>query len=173
MSVYEESGFAFDFTAALNSAVHDKDAPHDGNTFWPGVDFRVFSTGKEVWVEVKSWSFKKILDSVERKSAKKDYRTKLLQGRADEFRDDIVGKFLGTTSYLAWSGLGVPNRVFYIVFLEPPDRGSAALLGPFRDRLRDEFKNAQSRPWGHKIMYEVVDLARFQSLFPNYPVKRT
>ena len=75
-------------------------------------------------------------------------------------------------SYLAWSGLGAPARVFYVVFLEPPSRGSAPLLNVFRECLRNEFKNAQATPWGAKIQYEVVDLARFQTLFPNYPVTR-
>lgn len=91
---------------------------------------------------------------------------------ADEFREDIFNKFLGTTSYLAWSGLGIPDHVFYVVFLEPPNQGSAPLVNVFRERLRNEFKNAQATPWGQKIRYEVVDLTRFQTLFPNYPVTR-
>ena len=97
---------------------------------------------------------------------------KLVKDAADEFRDDIVAKFLGTTSYLVWSGNSLPSTVQYIVFLEPPDRGSRALLGPFQDRLRDQFKNAQARPWGKRIRYRVVDIAGFQKMFPNYPVNR-
>jgi len=173
MSVYQESGFEFDFTSAPYSIIHDKDFPQDGNTFWPGVDFRIFEAEREVWIEVKSWSFKLILDKIERRTAKKDFTRKLLKDAADEFRNDIMAKFLGTTSYLVWSGNSIPHKVLYLVFLEPPDRGSRPLLGPFQDRLRDQFKNAQARrPWGKRIAYRVVDLKEYQQMFPNYPVKR-
>ena len=170
MSVYKESGFTFDFGAASAIAVHDKADPHDGNTFWPGVDFRVADGGREVWIEVKSWSYRRILDRVERRGAMKDYEAKLAQKTTEEFRDEIVAKFLGTSCYLGWSGLGIQPRVLYVVFLEPPDRGSRALLGPFRDRLRDEFKNAQARPWGKRIGHCVVDLQGFQQKLPGYTV---
>ena len=171
MSVYEESGFRFDFTSATESAIHDKADPHDGNTIWPGVDFRVLENDVEIWIEVKSWSLKQIRDRTERHQAKQDYYGKLNTG-IDAFRDVIVHKFLGTTSSLAWSGLGVPKRVNYIVFLEPPNRGGRALLGPFQDRLRNQFKNAQARTWGSRIRYKVVDMVEFQTEFPNYPVAR-
>jgi hypothetical protein len=173
MSVYEESGFQFDFTSAIDSSIHDKDLPHDGNTFWPGVDFRVVESQREVWIEVKSWSFSRIHDKVERRTAQRDFAQKLVKDATDEFRDEIVAKFFGTTSYLVWSGISVPPAVTYIVFLEPPNRGSRALLGPFQDRLRDQFKNAQARPWGKRITYRVVDMAGFHELFPNFLVKRS
>lgn len=173
MRIYQESGFSFDFRAALHSVVHDKAEPFgDGNAFWPAIDFRVVESDYEVWIEVKSWSFKAILDRVARRSAKKDFESKLLKKGADEFRNDIVGKFLGTTSYLAWSGHKLPASVCYVVFLEPPDRGTRPLLGPFQDRLRDEFKNAQGRAWGKRIQYWVVDLSGFNKDFPQYPVTR-
>lgn len=172
MSIYRESGFEFDFTSSVRSVIHDKDVPHDGNTFWPGVDFRIFETDQQVWLEVKSWSFKAILERVERRRAKQDYNRKLIEAGANAFRDDIVAKFLGTTCYLTWASLEIPDRVCYVVFLEPPDRGSRALLGPFQDRLRDQFKNAQARSWGRRIKYRVVDIALFQMEFPNYPVVR-
>ena len=172
MSVYQESGFQFDFTAAVQSVIHDKDLPHDGNTFWPGVDFRVFEDDREVWIEVKSWSFKLILDKIERRQAKKDYQNKLLGDAAGEFRRDIVEKFLGTSCYLAWAQHSMPQEVYYVVFLEPPNKGSQPLLGPFQDRLRDQFKNAQARPWGKRIKYRVVNIEQFQKEFPNYPIAR-
>ena len=179
MTRYKESGFWFDFTAANHSAIHDKGSPdednsnaatpRDGNTFWRGVDFRVTEDTRAIWVEVKGWNSRQIFQQGRRGASRLDFERRL---KANELRDEIIDKFLGTTSYLAWSGMGLPDRVFYVVFLEPPDRGSAPLLLPFRDRLRDEFKNAQARTWGRRIEYEVVDLARFQTLFPNYPVTR-
>ena len=172
MSVYEESGFRFDLSAADHSVIHDKADLHDGNTFWPGVDFRVFEGDSQIWIEVKSWDFKMFLDRMERKQVKRDFFAKFIKEGADEFRNAIVAKFLGTTCYLAWSGLGVPQSVHYVVFLEPPDRGSRPLLGPFQDRLRDQFKQAQARPWGHRITYQVVDLAEFQRQFSNYATER-
>ena len=172
MSIYEESGFLFDFTSASNSTIHDKAFPNDGNTFWPGVDFRVFEGHREVWIEVKSWRRKLVHDKVERRTTQKDFARKLIDDAASEFRDDIVSKFLGTTSYLAWSGNDIPRAVLYIVFLEPPNRGSRPLLLSFQDRLRDQFKNAQTRSWGKRIAYRVVDMAGFQELFPHYAVKR-
>jgi hypothetical protein len=179
MKIYKESGFWFDFTAAGHSTIHDKLGPdednpdaaiaRDGNTFWRGVDFRVMEDSREVWVEIKSWSTRKINQQMAWRSVNKDYKTRT---KANELRDEIIDKFLGATSYLTWSGTGVPNRVFYVVFLQPPNRRSTPLLGPFRDRLRDEFKNAQNRSWGSRIAYQVVDLAMFQTIFPDYPVRR-
>ena len=169
MSIYEESGFQFDFTAANFSAIHDKATPHDGNTIWKGIDFRVFENNDhQIWIEVKSWDLKRFANQPARRKAKDQFCAKLTENGAD----DIVRKFLGTTCYLAWSGLGIPQSVHYVVFLEPPDRGSRPLLGPFQDRLRGQFKQAQARDWGGRITYQVVDLAQFQRQFPNYPTKR-
>ncbi len=171
MSTFDESGFRFDFSAASSGAIiHDKnDDGCDGNTFWPGVDFRVKEAPQEVWIEVKSWSLQSILERASRRGAGRDFALKMA---ADQFRDDIVAKFLGTTSFLAWSGIGIPQKVKFVVFLEPPNRASRALLSPFKDRLCDEFKNAQARPWGRKLGFMVVDFELFASEFPTYPVSR-
>ena len=141
----------------------------DEITFRPGVDFRVFESQREVWIEVKSWSFKLIHDRIERRTARKDFTQKLLKDATDEFRNDIITKFSGTTSYLVWSGNTIPRAVLYIVFLEPPNRGGRALLGPFQDRLRNQFKNAQARPWGKRIAYRVVDISGYQHISPVIP----
>ena len=148
MSIYVESGFRFDFSAAQGCVIHDKAEPHDGNTFWSGVDFRIFEPNCEIWIEVKSWRLGRVADQTERKRRSADFNSKFLSDRIIEFRDDIVNKFLGTTSYLAWSGKGVPERVQYVVFLEPPNTSSQPLLESFQLQLRDEFKNAQARSWG-------------------------
>ncbi len=167
MSVYRESGFEFDFSSARSSTIHDKAEPHDGNTFWPGVDFRIVEPEEDVWIEVKSWSYDLIRDRSERWRAARDWNERV---GTDLLRDETVGKFFGTTAYLAWSERGLPPRVRYVVFLQPPTRKDRGLLGPFRERLRDEFKNAQAREWGRRIRFEVVDLELFRSLFPNYKV---
>ena len=130
----------------------------------------MFEESRELWIEVKSWSFKRIVDRTERRTAKRDFARKLINRAADEFRTEITLKFLGTTSYIAWSRLGIPETVRYVVFLEPPDRGSRPLLGPFQDRLRDQFKNAQARRWGRRIQFKVADLPEFQREFPDYPI---
>jgi hypothetical protein len=171
LSIFDESRFRFDFSAASGGAtIHDKnDDGCDGNTVWPGVDFRVKEANKEVWIEVKSWSLQSILDRASRRGAHRDFTIKMA---ADQFRDDIVAKFLGTTSFLAWSGIGIPQKVNFVVFLEPPNRATRALLSPFKDRLRDEFKNAQARAWGRKLGFMVVDFELFTSEFPAYPVTR-
>jgi hypothetical protein len=168
--VIEESGFRFDFSQARDYRLHDKTGERgDGNTIWSGIDFRIIEHDHEVWIEVKSWSFKRIFDRVQQTTAKKDWQKKMGE-ELERFRDDILQKFLGTTAYLAWSGTPLPDRVVYVVFLEPPDAGSAALLGPFRDRLRDRFKNAQARTWGRRIQYDVYNLPRFSLEFPQYLV---
>jgi hypothetical protein len=174
MRRYKESGFWFDFRAANDSVIHDKEMdsdgnPQDGNTCWPGVDFRVFENDREVWVEVKSWSHKYIRGFAQQNKSRRDFLSKI---RSDEFRYKIFGKFIGTTSYLIWSGKHIPERVFYVVFLEPPNRGSLPLAMAFGERIREEFKNVNNRPWGNRIRYIVVDMARFQSQFPNYSVTR-
>jgi len=170
LSVLSESGFSFDFSASPGGAVTHDRVSGDGNTMWPGVDFRVAEHDREIWIEIKSWSFKRILEKVERYKSNRDFKQKMI---ADEFRDEIFSKFLGTTSFLSWSGIGLPNSVTYVVFLEPPNRGSRALLQPFRDRLRDEFKNTRDLSWGSRIGLEVVDLEQFRAKLPNYPVGQT
>lgn len=170
MREYEEPPFRFDFRSATHSTKHDKQPPDDWNTFWPGVDFRVTEKDREVWIEVKSWKFKAMRDRAVRQHTQSDYYRKLLKKDVEAFRDEIVTKFFGTTSYLVWSKMGIPETVYYVVFLEPPNRGSRALLGPFQTRLREQFKDARSRPWGKRIRYTVVDLAQFQQEFPTYPV---
>lgn len=167
MSIFREPPFEFDFTAAPACFRHDEPLPHDGNNVWPGVDFSVQEHSRQLWIEVKSWSFKAILKKAERHKASRDWRLKVA---SDSLRDAIVAKFIGTTAYLHWSGIGLPERVDYIVLLEPPNRSSRPLLGPLRDRLRDEFKKANSRPWGTKISYEVVDLNGFRARCPRYLV---
>lgn len=169
MRIYRESKFTFDFTVARDSVDHDK-IDGDGNTFWDGVDFRVAEEGREVWIEVKNWRFKLMPNSAERLFAQRDFQGKLSNKThyMDAFRDEIVHKFLGTTCYLAWARIDVPEEVYYVVLLDPPNRGSRALLLPFQDRLRDQFKNAQSR--GFRIKCKAIDLQGFQQEFPDYPV---
>jgi hypothetical protein len=162
----------FDFSTAQGSVIHDRADPHDGNTFWSGVDFRIFEPNLEIWIEVKSWKFGRGSDQTERKRRSIEFNQKFLDDRLKEFRDDIVIKFLGTSCYLAWSGKGIPERVQYIVFLEPPNVGSQPLVEAFTLELRDAFKNAQARSWGRRITYKVVDLEQFKAEFPNYPVER-
>jgi hypothetical protein len=162
VSIYVESGYRFDFTAASHSVVHDKAHPHDGNTIWPGVDFRISESDRQIWVEVKSWRRRGV-------EAQVSFHRRM---GVDALCDDIADKFMGTTCYLHWSQLGVPDTVHYVVLIEPPDHKSRALLIPFRKRMRDRFKNAQARPWGRRITYQVVDIAGFQSAFPVYPVTR-
>ena len=170
MSIYEEPPFRFDFSAATHSVKHDKPSPDDWNSFWPGVDFRVLESNREVWIEVKSWKRKTLRDRTERIRIQSDFDAKFVNKQVAEFRDDIVAKFLGTTCYLAWSQIGVPDRVYYVVLLEPPNRGSNPFLLTFARHLRDGFKEAQARSWGRRIQYKVVNLAEFQREFPNYPV---
>jgi hypothetical protein len=170
VSALTESGFRFGF--AGDEAVRHDQRSGDGNTFWPGVDFRVMEVGRQVWIEVKSWSFGRDTDRTEGKRAAADYADKLEGRSANLFRDEIAAKFLGTTAYLAWSGLGIPERVLYVVLLEPPSRGSRALLGPLRDRLRERFKQAQARPWGRRIAVFVVDGQGYRDQFPGFTLTR-
>ncbi|MBC7528100.1 MAG: hypothetical protein H7308_11175, partial [Chthonomonadaceae bacterium] len=93
MSTYDESNFRFDFTQAQRSVIHDKAEPHDGNTFWKGVDFRVFEAKREVWIEVKSWSSMRFRDPDERKSAKIKFVKEKMGDEIEKFRDEIVNKF--------------------------------------------------------------------------------
>lgn len=169
MNIYEEPPFSFDFSLAKQCARHDKPSPEDGNTFWPGVDFRIIESNREVWIEVKSWKCKSLQNRTERKRIQSDFDKKFVNKDIDEFRDAIVSKFLGTTCYLAWSGIGVPNKVCYIIFLEPPNRGSNPFLLTFARHLGNGFKNAQARSWGRRIQVKVVNMTEFQRELP-YPV---
>lgn len=172
MSVYREKNLRFDFSSAQGSVIHDKAEPHDGNTFWDGVDFRVFEPDREIWIEVKDWKFGRGSDRTVRNQRRIEFNQKFLDDHLKEFRNDIVHKFLGTTCYLTWSHKGIPERVQYVVLLEPPNVGSQPLVESFALELRDAFKNAQARSWGRRITYKVVDLEQFKTEFPQYPVER-
>jgi hypothetical protein len=163
-----ERPFCFRFPDTVHCVRHDGTDPgDDGNKIWHGIDFRIIGPPREVWVEVKSWSFKKILERSQRHAAKRDYS---LRTAGLELRDEIVQKFLATSAVLSWAGIDFPSKVLFVVLLEPPNSGVRPLLGPFHDVLREEFKNAQSKPWGRRIAFKVVDKNGYSALFPGYEV---
>lgn len=168
MKRIDEHPFKFLFPDGTDCKKHDSTLlGDDGNKIWQGIDIRVVEHSREVWVEVKCWSFKKILERARRHATKRDFQ---LRAASVDLRNEIVQKFLTTTAFLSWSRIGVPEKVLFEVFLEPPNAGSSPLLGPSRDALRDEFKNAQSRPWGNRIAFRVVDKQGCARLFTTYQV---
>ncbi len=167
MQIYE-SPFIFEFPDGIVCLRHDALDNGDGNNVWPGIDIRVEIPGRHLWIEVKSWNIPDLQDETLKTRISKDFQSKLATKKMEKFRDDIFGKFLGTTSFLSWSGIGIPENVTYIILLQPPTRSGSALLGPFQTRLREHFKNAVSTKWGRRIKYQVMDVDAFRKAFPDY-----
>ena len=166
MRIVEESGIEFDFTAAASVMRPDKE-PSGG--VWPNVDFRVDEGERELWIEVKSWHPSRFKTQSERIAKTKEFIGKL---SSDELRKKLVAKFLGTSAYLAWTGVFVPKKVIYVMLLdsEPLRRDQAALLVSFKDRLKPRFPTTP--PWTHSITHVVMDLETFQARFARYPCRR-
>ena len=162
----QESGIEFDFTGA-NAVVRPDKEPFGG--VWPNVDFRVDEGTRELWIEVKSWHPSRFKTFEERTAKTNEF---LGNVASDRFREKLVAKFLGTTAYLAWTGTFEPKKVLYVLLLDsaPLRSDQAALLGPFKDKLKQAFPKAH--PWSHFITHVVMDLETFQRQFARYSCAR-
>lgn len=158
-----ESQIEFDFSAARSVFEHDTTSSKcqgtssaDGNTFWPGVDFRVEDDRGWIWLEVKNW----------RGRMRGSFASKL---KSRPFADEMRGKFLGTAAYLAYSGTFVPAPIRYVLLFKPPTTPDEALLATFQDLVRAEM----SAPRRLNISVYVWNLNTWNHEFPDYQAKRT
>jgi hypothetical protein len=167
VTIEVESGIDFDFRTAVDLKRHDRPVAQggEGNTIWNGVDFRVLDSVGWVWVEVKSWNPGRIAP----RYRGGNQRRFVGRMRSREFGLELRAKFLGTTSFLAWTGAFLPAPVTYVVVLQPPRPLDKALMGTFATRVRAAFPNPG--PWTQALSVAVVDLADWNALYPHFPAK--
>ncbi len=149
MSVFEESGLEFDFSAAISATKHDT-----VNTVFKGVDFVVTDRDGHLWVEVKSWS-PNVIPPHRRGGQRRSYLSKM--GR--------LGRRGGTLT-------GAPPNapVRYVMLLEsvPTD---AALRSHLMTRMRNVIRRqGAASPWTHPVEVAVVDVAEWSARFSMYSV---
>ncbi len=157
-----ESEIEFDFSNALQVFEHDTtlsncegDSIAEGNTVWPGVDFRIEVSFGSIWIEVKNWR---------RMPGKFAYRMK-----SKSFAEEMRAKFLGTTAFLAWNGNFSKAALHYVLLFEPNPRTDPSLLGPFLDLIKGEL----NIPRELKIDVFVMTLDKWNQTYPDYPAKKT
>ncbi len=157
-----ESGLEFDFSKAhvvyehdRTSAKCDGSSTADGNTYWPGVDFRIEEDTGWIWLEIKNW----------RGRMQGSFRAKLM---SKAYAEEMRSKFLGTTSFLAWNNAFTSGSVRYILLFEPPTPFDRALLAPFQDFVRQEM----SHPDKLDIRTYVFDVRSWNTVFTDYPVRK-
>jgi hypothetical protein len=175
MSLYTESGIEIDLT---NATAHEK---HDAiNTIWGGVDFVIeeanqggvdFIIGeidRQIWLEMKSWS-PRVIPPHRRGGQRRSYLSKM---KSKEFPKSLREKFLGTCSFLTLTGNPPNAPILYVLLLEsaPTD---TALRVHMMTRLRSLIptRGVTARPWSHTISVVVVDVAEWNSRFPQYPAR--
>lgn len=162
MKTCVEGDIEFDFSLARTVREHDTTMPKcdegsapDGNTYWPGVDFRIEDDNGWIWLEVKDWRGR-MAGSFGHKMRSKDY--------AEQMR----GKFLGTTAFLAWNQTFQSDPVRYILLFEPPTTFDRSLLAPFQDLVRKEM-NAAGRL---NINTYVMRLDGWNAVFDYFPARK-
>lgn len=161
----EESYIEFDFSAASHVFEHDTQCPRckgvsqaDGNSLWPGVDFRLWDDAGWIWLEVKNW----------RVSARNAYRKKM---RSGAFAAEMREKFLGTAAYLAWraDAAALPAGLTLVFLFQPPAGADPVLRGVFLQLLRNQLHNAL-QPVGLRLA--LVDVSSWNDHFSIYPAKQ-
>lgn len=159
-----ESEIEFDFSNALQVFEHDTtvsncegDSIAEGNTVWPGVDFRIEDSDGEIWIEVKNWRGTK---------GKRNYLSKM---KSRSFAEEMRAKFLGTTAFLAWNGNFRKALLHYALLFESHPKADPCLLGPFNDLLRSQLPI----PNRLEIKVFVMNLEKWNETYPEYPAKKT
>jgi hypothetical protein len=162
VSVLVESNIEFDFSRATQVIEHDKQAG-DGNSVWPGVDFRIEDPPGWIWLEVKSWDPTHIAPA-RRGGTRWSFICKM---KSKPFAAEMRNKFLGTTAFLAWTNAFPLSDTRYIILFVPPKPLDKALLGTHNQLLRGHFP--KTAPWAQPIRVSVLTIAEWNLRFPQYP----
>lgn len=168
--LFVESNIEFDFSAALRVMKHDKpiDPAHpeqQGNTNWPGMDFCIEEAAGWIWLEVKSWDPTHI--APQRRGGNR--WSFICNMRSDIYAKDMRNKFLGTTSFLAWTNTFplAPTKV--VMLFQPPRPMDSALVGSRSLRMRGHIPNRSL--WQKPILVSVLTVDEWNLRFPLYPAR--
>lgn len=160
MSVIVESGIEIDFTPAVSVVKHDL-----LNSVWPGVDYIIDDGAQEIWLEIKNWEPTGM--SAKRRGGQR--WSFLCKMRSKTFfREELRGKFLGTTSFLCYTGTPPIRPVLYVVLLESP-RFDPVLMPHVNDRMRGLLRPHVA--WRPPIAVAVLNVSEWNSRFPHYPAR--
>jgi hypothetical protein len=164
MPVCKESGIEFDFNVAKQVHAHDMKCQctgkygRDDNSLWPGVDFRIEDAEGWLWLEVKNW----------RVSARNSYTRKM---RSKAFAGEMREKLLGTAAFLASRKKpdAFPSPLTLVFLFQPPPSADPGLQGIAYQLIREQIHSALTPL---NISFVVVDIARWNQKFPDYPAKQ-
>jgi hypothetical protein len=166
VSVFQESGIEFDFTAASSAEKFDS-----ASRVFPSVDFLVTDTYGQLWVEVKSWRVSRFPPR-NRGGQRRAFLAKLRLGKDAPFPRELREKFLGTCTQLTLTGTPPTTDICYIVVLESDRPLDSQLRTHLMDRLRQQLRtSARQNPWVFPISVAVVNTAEWNQQLSFYPAR--
>lgn len=164
----DESDLRFDFSAAVWCDKHDAT-----NKVFPGVDFILQETDRQIWLEVKNWEGSSI-PARRRGGQRRSFLAKL-SGNVF-FKETLRAKFIGTCAYLALTDRAVQGDILYIALLESPHMDAALMLRA-TERLRSlvyrtgvwHYTDADGERIPIRVNAVVLNLPEWNTRFPEYP----
>ena len=159
-----ESKIEFNFDSAFEVHTHDLncrcegDHQRDGNSLWPGVDFRIVDAEGALWLEVKNW----------RVSARNSYSRAM---RSKMFAREMREKFLGTAAFLASrkDPNAMPSPLTLVFLFQGPHGADPRLRGICNQLVRDQLHSALNPL---NIRFAIVDVDTWNQRFPDYPARQ-
>jgi hypothetical protein len=154
MSEWQEGGLKLQFKTDTVVFKHDGKSginqaqgniPVDGNSVWPGVDFRIENGGYWIWLETKEWPARSEND--------------LADITHEAFALKMRAKFLGTIAYLAWIDK-FDHKPVRLVFLFERNSGADLAL---RVAFQDNMKRMLKFPKGFDCKIIVMNVTQWNS----------
>ena len=175
MSVFVESDIEFDFTKAHRVIEYENlmaglpgASANQRNTFWPGIDFHIEDAPDDViWLEVKSWHPASIAPKY-RGGSRRSFQCKM---KSKTYAKEIREKFLGVSAFFLWDNRPVPEKVRFLLLLEPPNPVDAALVLTFGQKVRSQLRPPKILAWRSRIEVDALTLAEWNRRFPDYPAR--
>ena len=155
MPTVVESGIEFSYAAPASFV--KLDVGDHSRSGWKGVDF-VIDEGKAwIWLEVSNYRYDRLR------------HIRISNMNRNRLFDELLGKYLGTTSFLAHKGDFVCKPLLYALILEVPSFDSS-LLNASLDRMRNYVR--PSGPWKCPVQAAVMNLESWNDRFPEYEARR-
>ncbi|MBC8142341.1 MAG: hypothetical protein H7Y38_12970 [Armatimonadetes bacterium] len=163
----DESDLRFDFSAAVWCDKHDAT-----NTVFPGVDFIVQESDRQIWIEVKNWEGVSV-PARRRGGQRRSFLAKLRSNVY--FRETLRAKFVGTCAYLALTDRVLREDVLYVALLESPRMDNTLMLhatGKLTALVRHSrwhYTDANGERVPIAVNVAVLNLPEWNARFPEYP----